>query len=368
MTGRGLIACTGGAMLLGAIAWASPAPNRLTDRPLYEAAAERGIIPDCSDIHCFRVLVPWSLGLFPGESAVKWKAYAVLANTAAAVGVFLFSVRLGLTSHAAVMAAALSLLGFGSLYTLHDSFTADPLMFAVAPLVALLAVELRFVAAAVLASVGVLAKEFAAAPLYVFTLVSLLERRRDVAARALAAANAALITWLVLQLTLMLRFNYSYADNPSTQLMSGGYLAVWFANQTPASAASAIVNEFGVLWLLAPIGMIIAPPHLRHWAWAALPVAMLFAYVQQPDRALWNFHFLVTPLAAVILDRTHRGLAWGTIALFAVANLRVGAQLPFVPAARGVMAASLLLAAVGVIWAWKARQLRPAPAPREALV
>lgn len=355
-------------MLLGAIAWASPPPNRQTDRAVYEAAAERGIIPDCSDIHCFRVLVPWSLGVIPGDSAVKWKAYAAIANTAAAAGVFLFSVRVGLTSHAALMAAALSLLGFGSLYTLHDSFTADPLMFAVAPFVAFLAIESRYLAAAALASIGVLAKEFAAAPLYIFTLVSLLERRRAVASRTLVAANAALITWLVLQLTLMLRFNYSYADNPSTQLMDGGYLAVWFANQTPASAASALINEFGVLWWLAPIGLMLAPQHLSHWAWASLPVALLFVYVQQPDRALWNFHFVVTPLAALILDRTHRGLAWATIAFFAVANLRVGAQLSFVPAARGMIAASLLVGAVGVWWAWKARRLRRAAVPQEALV
>jgi hypothetical protein len=326
------------------------------------------VIPDCSDIHCFRVLVPWALGLVPGDSTIKWKAYAVLANTAAAASVFAFSARVGLNGHAALMAATLSLLGFGSLYTLHDTFTADPAMFALAPMVAVLAVGQRFVAAGLAASIGVLAKEFAAAPLYVFALVSLLERRRDVALRALAAANMALITWLVLQLTLMLAFNYSYADNPSTQLASGGYLSIWLAKQTPASAASAMINEFGVLWLLAPIGLMLAPLHLRHWVSASLPIAALFAYVQQPDRALWNFHFLVTPLAALTLERTHRGLAWATIALFAIGNLRVGAQLAFVPGASVTIAASIAVALAGVVWAWKARRLRRTPVAQEAFV
>ena len=46
------------AVALGLIAWASPAPDRVTDRGLYEATAAQVIVPDCSDLQCFRVLVP----------------------------------------------------------------------------------------------------------------------------------------------------------------------------------------------------------------------------------------------------------------------------------------------------------------------
>ena len=76
----------------------------------------------------------------------------------------------------------------------------------------------------------------------------------------------------------------------------------------------------------------------------------MLCYVQQPDRALWNFHFLVTPLAAVALDSASIAIAALTVGAFAVANLRVGAQLMFVPAARFALAASVVFAIVALVW------------------
>jgi hypothetical protein len=76
--------------------------------------------------------------------------------------------------------------------------------------------------------------------------------------------------------------------------------------------------------------------------------------VQQPDRALWNFHFLVTPLAALALERAPVALTVLTVVTFGFANLRVGAQLTMVPAARFAMAASVLFATAAVT-----RALRP---------
>ena len=93
------------AVCLGAIAWASPLPQRVTDRDIYEATAVHGVVDDCSDIHCFRVLVPWILGPLPGPSIVKWKAYAVASNAAAAVGVFCLSLTFGLSRRAAWLAS-----------------------------------------------------------------------------------------------------------------------------------------------------------------------------------------------------------------------------------------------------------------------
>jgi hypothetical protein len=66
--------------------------------------------------------------------------------------------------------------------------------------------------------------------------------------------------------------------------------------------------------------------------------------VQQPDRALWNFHYLVAPLAALSLSRAPSALAWTTIALFAIGNLRVGAQLPIPAIGRVALVGSVLLA------------------------
>ena len=336
------------AICLGAIAFVSPRPDRVTDRDVYEASAQYRIVPDCTDLHCFRLLVPWTLGLLPGSSDLRWKSYAVACNAAAAVSLFSLCLTLGLTRRTARFASIVTAFGFGSLYTLHDPFTADPLMFALGPLLMDLMLHDHIAVAGMIGSIGVLGKEFAAAPLFIFSAWVAIEQRWTRAARALAAANAAFIVWIAAQLTLMLRYNYGYGDSTSTQLLSGGLIVHWFAKMSLRGVLSAMFNEFGALYVLAPIGFLLAPASLRRLAVVALPAAALFSYVQQPDRALWNFHFLIVPLGALVLDRAPALLAWATTGTFAFANLRVGAQLAL-PAARFALGLSVLLAIAAAI-------------------
>ena len=331
------------ALCLGAIALASPLPQRVTDRDVYEATASHGVVYDCSDLQCFRVLVSWVLGPLPGPSLVKWKAYAVASNAAAGVAVFMLSLTLGLSRRAAWLASFGSAFGFGALYTLHDVYTSDPLMYFLGPFLTNAVLTGRFAMAGAIGAIGVMAKEFAAAPLFLVTAYFAVERRWLSAARALVAANAAFIVWLVLTLTLMLRFNYTYAGSASADLAGGGNLVGWMGRLSPRGIAAAMFNEFGALWLLAPVGFFLAPRNLRLLAVLAMPIAALFAYVQQPDRALWNMHFIVLPLAAVVLDRSPVAGAI-TMAAFGVGNLRVGAQLPIAPVGRVALAGSVLLA------------------------
>jgi hypothetical protein len=339
------------AVALGCIAAMSPAPDRVTDRDVYEATATRRIVPDCGDLHCFRVLVPWILGPLPGASILKWKAYAVVCNAATAVAVFIWSLSLGLSRRAAWMASVASAFGFGSLYTLHDPYTSDPLMYALGPFIASEALNGRTLVAAAAATVGVQAKEFAAAPLYIVAAWHAVERRWGLALQTLAGANVAFLAWLLLTLTLMLRFNYSYSGSASTDLGHGANLVGWLSRQSARGVLSAMFVEFGALWLLMPVGFFLASRRLRLLVLVSLPVAALFGYVQQPDRALWNFHFLATPLAATVLDAAPATLAGATLAAFAVANLRVGAQLPMALVGRTALAASVLFAAAS---AWTA--------------
>ena len=349
---------------LALIAWLSPLPDRVTDRDVYEATAAQRIVPDCTDLHCFRVLVPWVLGALPGPSVTKWRTYAVVCNTAAAVAVFQLCLTLGLRRRAASLASFATAFGFGSLYTLHDSFTADPLMYAVGPLIVNELLRQHVWTAGIVATIAVLGKEFAAAPLYLMTAHAALARRWTLAVRILVAVNAAMIVWLVLQLTLMLRFNYGYGNNPSTHLLSGGFLAPWLAQQSARGVASALFNEYGALYLLAPVGFWFAAAELRRLVWLALPIAAIFAYVQQPDRALWNFHFLVVPLAALVLERVPALLAWLTLAMFALANLRVGAQLSSAPTARLALAASVLMAVASIVLVLRHRSTIDRSKPR----
>jgi hypothetical protein len=345
-------------VVLGLIAWASPLPQRVTDRDVYEATAAHGVVLDCSDIHCFRVLVPWLVAPLPGASIVKWKAYAVVSNAAAGVAVFMLCLTFGLSSRAAWFASIGSAFGFGSLYTLHDVYTSDPLMYLLGPLLTNQLLIGRTGVATAVAAIGVLAKEFAAAPLYLVTTVLAVERRWVEAARTFAAGNAVLVIWLVFTLTLMLRFNYTYAGSASADLGGGGNLVGWLHRQSARGVAAAMFNEFGVLYILTPLGFFLAPRRLRLVAVASLPLAALFGYVQQPDRALWNFHFLVLPLAALVLARAPMALASLTLVAFIAGNLRVGAQLPVAWLGRLGMGASILLGIATAIVALRA--------PREA--
>jgi hypothetical protein len=344
-------------VVLGTIATFSPLPDRVTDRDIYEHTATYGVVPDCNDLHCFRALVAWTLGAVPAPSTLKWRAYAVLCNAAAALLVMQLSLSFGLSERAAWTASALSAFGFGALYTLHDAYTSDPLMYALGPLMTNELLKGRRAVAGAIGTVGVFAKEFAAAPLFLFAMYEAAERRWPSALRTLLSANTAFIVWAIFQLTMIIKFNYGYGGTTSNRFLSGGGIGPWLQEQSVRGVFSAMFNEFGALYLLAPVGFLRAPRALRRLTIVAAPVALVLCYVQQPDRALWNFHFLVTPLAAVALDGASVAIAALTVGAFAVANLRVGAQLMFVPAARFALALSVVFAVIAV-----AQAFRPAPA------
>jgi hypothetical protein len=342
---RLLAALLGLVVMLAIVAAAAPPPSDTSDRNIYEQMAAEIIVPGCDLLHCFRVLVPWTLGRIPGPSLLKWKAYAVTCNAAAAIAVFLLCGAWGFDRRAAQLAAAVSAFGFGSMYTLYDPFTSDPLMFLAGPLILWLLTVNRPARAALLAAVLIAAKEFAVVPVYIHAVAQGLAGRWSSALRTAALAAAVLAVWIALQYWLRSAHGYYFGATLSAQPLRGGYLVHWLRQTPPAVAAMAMAAELGMLWLLAPLGWRLAPAALRRAAIAALPAAAALAYFQQPDRALWNFHFIVTPLAALALARVPAVLAWTAVGLFAIADLRVGAQLPFVPAATVSLGVSLLWSA-----------------------
>lgn len=349
------------ATLLGAVATLAPRPWYQTDRDTYDAISRDVVIVDCSDLHCFRVLVAWTLGRLPGPPLLKWKAYAVLANAGAAVALGRLCLILGFSMRAATMATWIAAFGFGSLFTLFDPHTSDPLMFLAGPLVLGQMILGRRGRAGVLATVGVFAKEFAAAPLWIFTIWMALRRRSELAVRGLATATAATLVWVGLQLWLILRYNYTYAGSASTDLLGGGNIVGWMGRIGPRGAASAVFTEFGALWVLMPVGLLRGNRELRTLALAAVPAALVLGYVQQPDRAWWNFHFIAIPLAVLALQRLEDRWCWLFIAGYGVANLRFGAQLAIVPSARFPLLLSLAIAVAAAVAAWR-RPTVPAPA------
>ena len=334
--------------MLGIVATLAPEPRTSGDRDTYEKTAIAGVVSDCHDVHCFRILVPLIVGRLPGPSLLKWKAYAVIVNAGAAVMLGYWCLILGFSSREASLATWIAAFGFGPLYTLFDCYTSDPLMFFLGPAISVQLMRNRRVRAGLLATIGVFAKEFAAAPLWIFMVWAALNRQWDLTRRLLTAALFATNVWAALHLGLMVLRNYGYGGNLSTGLFGGSYIATW-VGVGPRLAARTLFIAFGALYILAAAGWSRASRDLKRLAIASAPAVLLLVYTQQPDRALWNFHFIVIPLAVLALQRTSNWFNRGFVACFAVANMRVGAQLPIQAIGRAALLTSITLAVFAVV-------------------
>ncbi len=352
-------------VVLGGIAAVTPQPGS-TDRDFYQRMGHRVLIRDCGDIHCFRTLVAVVLEHVPGPSDLKWKTYAVLANAIGALAVGRFCSLLGLSASVATAASWISALGAGSLYSVYNCYTSDALMYMLGPLMAVAVWEGRPARAGVLGAIGVFAKEFAAAPLWIFTAMTVLTHRFRAAVRLLPISSAVTLAWLTLQAGLMAFQNYRYGSTRSAEWFSGAFLATWM-NSVGSLAVTYLFISFGALYLLLPVGLFLGGRDLRRLAVAAVPAIAAFVYLEQPERAIWNFHFIVIPIAAVALQ----GLPDWAIATFAasfgIANLRFGAQLPIRSAARVSLLLSLTVAAATVLLSLWRRTSRPINAPSQNL-
>jgi len=336
-------------VVLGAIAWLSPAPWWETDRDIYERMAREWVVPGCNDFHCFRPLVPWILGRIPGPPIVIWKSYAVVCETGAAVAMAHWVMRWRVSPRTARVAAWMTALGSGACYTLFDPYSSDPLMHALGPALMLAIDRGHAGAATAVSAAGVLAKEFAALPLAISAATRGLQQRWPEMRRLTIAAAAVIALWAAWQLLARTELHYVTGPTYSADLTKGGYVAFWMITLSTTLVLTLIALVFGGLWLLWPAGLYWGPRELRQVTLASIPALLVLNALQQPDRALWNFAFLVMPAAAIVLDRVRAAWGWVLVVLQALISLRFGAQMLMLPSAKIWLPVAVVVAAA-IIW------------------
>jgi hypothetical protein len=312
---------------LAVIAALAPSPWYLTERDVYQRIGRAFFIRDCSSLHCTRALMSWILEQLPGPSLLKWKMYAVAGGTMASAGAAQLGRQLGLTTRAGRWSAWLVALGAGVQITLFDPYGSDPFIYAITPWMIYWVVQRRVALAASLAMVGVFAKEFAAAPLWIGVGYAILGRRHDLLWRCAAAAMAATLVWIILQIVVILAFNNSYGGSPSALVFEGGNFVRWFRLLGPVQSLGALALHVVPLVALAAAAYRGAPRTLQQLAIASIPAGVVLVYVQQPDRAVWNFQPVLAPLAALQLESAAPAFVWVFLAGYVSANLRVAPQI-----------------------------------------
>lgn len=342
-------------MVLGVVLRVVPDPYP-TDEYNMQRIGQHVLIAGCDDLNCFRVLVPALVESFPGPVLERWRWYAVLGNAAGAVVAGELALAFGLTRQAALLTMWISAAGSGSMATVYHPYTADSMMFLLCPLITLLMVRGRPAWAGTLATIGILGKEVAAAPLFIAAAAHGLERQWRRAASALAIAIGVTAIWIAWQLALMRFFSYGYGPNPSIDLFGGGYLKYWLDHAGLRNATVAVFVEYGAIYFLAAYGLLLAPARLRAFAIGAIPPALALSYVQIPDRALWNFYYLWVPLAAIVLASLPMLAGWIFTLMFGLANIRVAGQVMAVPPIRVPIAVTLLIAAMAMVVTWRSQR------------
>ena len=317
-------------MVLAAVAMLLAPPNvgATGDRVGYEYVAQHGLAASCPhNIYCYRVLVPSLLRSSPLPEVETWRVFTVAANALTgsllAVVAFLASSR---GRSAGLLAAILFQTSFGATFALFDPFTPDAAVYALGAALALCWLLERPFLAALIALVGVFAKETVALVLATLALAAFV---RPKSARRYMWLTAAVLTCLVVvafHSAMDAFFGWSEAGSASGDLLGGSWLRLWLSDPTLTASARLLYLfiPFGFGWLWAALGFRLVPDRLRSLAVASVPMAVILVYVQTPERALAVLSYVVVPLAATYLGRLPLSLGLAAALTNGLLTMRVG--------------------------------------------
>ena len=140
----------------GAMQALAPAQPRLTDRNDYEYNGRHPLDANCPNtIYCYRILVPVLLEQVPMDPERRWRGLQWLAHTATGALVAMATAPIG----SPLIASVLLQTSYAFTFTAYDPYTPDPVVFLISALILYLWLVDRAFTVAVVAALGVFAKE-----------------------------------------------------------------------------------------------------------------------------------------------------------------------------------------------------------------
>jgi hypothetical protein len=308
---------------------AAPDQPRLTDRSEYEYSGRSPFAANCPNtIYCYRILVPVLLEQVPLDPEQRWRGMQWLAHTAAGT----ITAIAALPFASPFMTSTLLQTSYGFAFTAYDPYTPDPVVFVIAALVLWSWMHDRALVVAVIAALGVFAKETVALLAAGTAIAALLSRDRAARWRWMAPVTIAGAMLLAFHWYMDTHFGWGMAHNPAASFSTGSWLALWFKNNpSHLRKAFMVFSPFAFGWMFAAAGYRHAPRALRELALGSIVPMAALVYVQTPERALGNAFFVVVPMASAFLSRLPPVTAWAAVMTTALVTAKIGLSTAMLP-------------------------------------
>jgi hypothetical protein len=308
-------------------------------------------------IYCYRPLAPVVVRALPLDGDTGWRVYQITANALAG------SILAALTTAPAI-ASVIVQTSYGFAFTAYDPYAADPLVFLFTALLIWCWLRRRVGLAAVLAVIGVFAKETVALVAGVLLIAAMIDRRPVDSAQGrpgwipwllpVAASGAVLLAFHLISRVWL---GWQIESNPAAQLERGSWIGLWLRNNpSHVHKLYMLFSTFGFAWLLAAPGWKTAQPHWRALALATIAPMLFLMVIQTPERALGNAFFVIAPLAAAAAAR-HPMAGSVAVVLTALITAKAGTSSAWLPSGRWTLLPAAIAALVLIVRGW-----RPGPA------
>jgi hypothetical protein len=324
----------------------APAAPRNSDRQEYEHVGQHGLEANCPwSIYCYRVLVPVTLEQLPFDAERRWRWYQLAATASAGSMTSLMTLRLAGVG-AGALAAVIAQASYGFAFTAYDPYSAEPLVFVFAAIIAWCWVEDRWRAALVAGLIGIFAKETVALVSLSCVIAAAIDRERPTRRAWVVSGLVVFATLLLFRWVMDTFFGWGVDNSPAAQLSSGSWLALWWRNNPfLLRKLFLLFAPFAFAWFFAALALRDADARLRRLAFGAALPFLALCYVQTPERALANTFFVIVPLAAGHLARAPLVLALLTALVNGAVTAKVGSSTPWLPSSQYFIIPALILGA-----------------------